>query len=50
MEEKVKAFLELATQKKASDIFIIAGRPLSVKIDGKLCTLDGFEERLTTGI
>ena len=46
MEEKVKAFLELATQKKASDIFIIAGRPLSVKIDGKLCTLDGFEERL----
>ena len=23
MEEKVKAFLELATQKKASDIFII---------------------------
>ena len=28
MEEKVKAFLELATQKKASDIFIIAGRPL----------------------
>ena len=24
MEEKVKAFLELATQKKASDIFIIA--------------------------
>ena len=30
----------------ASDIFIIAGRPLSVKIDGKLCTLDGFEERL----
>ena len=46
MEEKVKAFLELATQKKASDIFIIAGRPLSVKIDGKLCTLEGFEERL----
>ena len=46
MEEKVKAFLELATQKKASDIFIIAGRPLSVKIDGKLCSLDGFEERL----
>ena len=46
MEEKVKAFLELATQKKASDIFIIAGRPLSVKIDGKLCMLDGFEERL----
>lgn len=32
MEEKVKAFLELATQKKASDIFIIAGRPLSVKL------------------
>ena len=31
MEEKVKAFLELATQKKASDIFIIAGRPLSVR-------------------
>ena len=27
MEEKVKAFLELATQQKASDIFIIAGRP-----------------------
>ena len=46
MEEKVKAFLQLATEKKASDIFIIAGRPLSVKIDGKLCTLEGFEERL----
>lgn len=46
MEEKVKAFLELATAKKASDIFIIAGRPLSVKIDGKLCILEGFEERL----
>ena len=46
MEEKVKAFLELATQKKASDIFVIAGRPLSVKIDGKLCILDGFEDRL----
>lgn len=46
MEEKVQAFLELATQKKASDIFVIAGRPLSVKIDGKLCTLEGFEERL----
>ena len=46
MEEKVRAFLQLATEKKASDIFIIAGRPLSVKIDGKLCTLEGFEERL----
>ena len=44
MEEKVKAFLELATQKKASDIFIIAGRPLSVKIDGSFTSL------LTTGI
>ena len=46
MEEKVRAFLELATSKKASDIFIIAGRPLSAKIDGKLCILEGFEERL----
>ena len=46
MEEKVRAFLELATQKHASDIFVIAGRPLSVKIDGKLCTLEGFEQRL----
>ena len=46
MEEKVRAFLELATRKNASDIFIIAGRPLSVKIDGKLCILEGFDERL----
>ena len=38
MEEKVRAFLELATQKHASDIFVIAGRPLSVKIDGNLST------------
>ena len=46
MEEKVKAFLELATQKKASDIFIIAGRPLSVKMN-----LSGsFTSLLTTGI
>ena len=33
-DEKVKAFLELATQKKASEIFIIDGRPLSVEIEG----------------
>ena len=36
MEEKVRAFLELATRKNASDIFIIAGRPLVIKTDGHL--------------
>ena len=39
MEEKVRAFLELATRKNASDIFIIAGRPLSVKISSFYLTI-----------
>ena len=32
----IPEYLSYATQNHASDIFIIAGRPLSVKIDGKL--------------
>ena len=31
-------FLSYSATRHASDIFIIAGRPLSVKIDGKLST------------
>ena len=36
-------FLSYSATRHASDIFIIAGRPLSVKIDGKLST---YGERL----
>ena len=35
-EQTIPEYLSYATQNHASDIFIIAGRPLSVKIDGKL--------------
>lgn len=35
-EQKIPEFLSLAAQQHASDIFIIAGRPLSIKKDGKL--------------
>ena len=35
-ESIIPEYLSYATQNHASDIFIIAGRPLSVKIDGKL--------------
>ena len=35
-EPTIPEYLSYATQNHASDIFIIAGRPLSVKIDGKL--------------
>ncbi|MDO4274089.1 MAG: PilT/PilU family type 4a pilus ATPase [Eubacteriales bacterium] len=34
--KKIPEFLSLAAQQQASDIFIIAGRPLSIKKDGKL--------------
>lgn len=33
-EPTIPEYLSYATQNHASDIFIIAGRPLSVKIDG----------------
>lgn len=36
MDPNVPEFLSLAAEKHASDIFLIAGRPLSMKIDGKL--------------
>ena len=42
-EPTIPEYLSYATQNHASDIFIIAGRPLSVKIDGKL---SGHGERL----
>ncbi len=42
-EQIIPDYLSYATENHASDIFIIAGRPLSVKIDGKLST---FGERL----
>lgn len=35
-EQLVPEYLSYATQNHASDIFIIAGRPLSVKINGKI--------------
>lgn len=35
-EQMIPEYLSYATDNHASDIFIIAGRPLSVKIDGKL--------------
>ena len=38
-EQTIPDFLHLASQKRASDIFIIAGRPLSIKVDGKLINL-----------
>ena len=37
-EQTIPEYLSYATTKHASDIFIIAGRPLSFKIDGKLST------------
>lgn len=42
-EQFIPDFLSLASEKKASDIFIIAGRPLSMKIQGKL---ENFGDRL----
>lgn len=35
----IPEFLSIATEKHASDIFIIAGRPLSIKIEGKLSNM-----------
>lgn len=43
-EQQIPDFLSIAAQKQASDIFIVAGRPLSMKIQGKL---ENFGERLT---
>lgn len=43
-ESLIPQFLSIAAQRHASDIFIIAGRPLSMKIQGKL---ENFGERLT---
>lgn len=37
-EQSIPEYLSSATTNHASDIFIIAGRPLSFKIDGKLST------------
>ncbi|MDD6413581.1 MAG: PilT/PilU family type 4a pilus ATPase [Blautia sp.] len=37
-EQSIPEYLSYATTNHASDIFIIAGRPLSFKIDGKLST------------
>ena len=42
-EQIIPYYLSYATENHASDIFIIAGRPLSVKIDGKMSI---FGERL----
>ena len=42
-EQIIPDYLSYATDNHASDIFIIAGRPLSVKIDGKMSI---FGERL----
>ena len=42
-EQIIPDYLSYATKNHASDIFIIAGRPLSVKIDGKMSI---FGERL----
>ena len=42
-EHIIPDYLSYATENNASDIFIIAGRPLSVKIDGKMYI---FGERL----
>ena len=38
-EQIIPDYLSYATENHASDIFIIAGRPLSVKIDGKMSIL-----------
>ena len=43
-ESLIPQFLSIAAERHASDIFIIAGRPLSMKIQGKL---ENFGERLT---
>lgn len=42
-ELQIPEFLSMAAEKKASDIFIVAGRPLSMKIQGRL---ESFGERL----
>lgn len=42
-EQKIPEYLALAAREHASDIFIIAGRPLSIKTDGRLCN---YGERL----
>ena len=36
MEQKILQYLEMARDKNASDIFIVAGLPLSFKVDGKV--------------
>ncbi|MDO5136192.1 MAG: PilT/PilU family type 4a pilus ATPase [Eubacteriales bacterium] len=36
MEPSIPNFLQIAAEQNASDIFIIAGRPLSIKVNGKL--------------
>ena len=37
-EQTIPEYLSFATEHHASDIFIIAGRPLSIKTDGRLST------------
>ncbi len=37
-------YLKIATERKASDIFIIAGVPLTIKVDGKMIRVD--DERM----
>ena len=44
--EQTLEFLTTAANQHASDIFIIAGRPLSIKVDGHLTD---FGERLNAG-
>lgn len=45
-KEQTLEFLSKAADLHASDIFIIAGRPLSIKTDGRLST---YGDRLIAG-
>lgn len=47
MNMNVREILENITKKHASDIFVVAGRPLTYKVSGKMHTYQ--EEQLETG-
>lgn len=49
MSQGFKKFLEIIVQKKASDFFITAGRPPSIKVENELVDLaaDNFQPEMT---
>jgi len=51
MSQDFKKFLEIMVEKKASDFFVTAGRPPSIKVENELVDLstDNFQSEMTMG-